>query len=475
MDRPKGSEQDMVWNTSAYQRLSLGAMLLVIFFCTSCTQVGSSKHGSNNTIATKSTMKICTDFDHVALAHWEQPEPGVFHIWPYASDEYRPFQNCGALKLRPIRPHDRVAGESGEGDGANFCFLFRLDGCRHRRVRFHFYIVEDIEKTGVSLVYANPDFPVFSYDGDTWERMDRKSLHSGTEAKEKIIVVEQEFRQDQVYIAYQYPYSNEHLGSYIERIRCSPYVVIEVAGHSTEGRPIRQISITDRGSSSPKKTVWLMGLQHSAETGAGWGLEGLADYLLSDNPIARQARRLFLFKIIPIVNVDSVAEGRGRLHSTNRNLNREWERDAPVAEVASIRKTMDDWIAQGGSIDIIMDVHGFSATCDRHWIAVVLPDRSYPERQAVEYRRLLEALHKHIPWKLSIQEQAGYAAGAAARRFKALSLSIDGFVYRAPESPGKNTLGSYYDQGYTIWPLEEIKSAGGALIKALVEYETGHE
>lgn len=41
-------------------------------------------------------------------------------------------------------------------------------------------------------------------------------------------------------------------------------------------------------------------------------LEGVFDFLLSDSPAARQLLEHFVFKIVPMVNIDGVVHGNTR-------------------------------------------------------------------------------------------------------------------------------------------------------------------
>ena len=427
---------------------------------------------------------VSTDFDNGSLARVEETETNLFDCWPYDSlEEFKSLHG-------------------------SFAFHFRLNGCRNKKVRLRFHIIDwEIEKYG-SVVYANPDFPVYSYDRKNWTRMEHKSLDNDpTVENGSIVSVEQTFTEDAVWIAYQYPYSNSRLDDYIKEIQDSPFCEIELAGRSTEGRDIRQISITEPAVPlEGKKVIWIIGLQHCAEMGAGWGLEGMIDFLLSQDPPAAEARKKCLFKIIPIVNVDAVSEGRGRIHSSDKNLNREWEKpdpvaetsstkktlDAwsrihssdknpnrerekpdPVAEASSIKKTLDEWKAKGNSIDIFLDIHGFSSK-DGRWHLVLLPEETYKDKQAAEYKRLTEMIKKHIPSaSAGSKPSLGYAAGAGGRQYGALSMAIDGWIYKWLSSEGKApNLSSRYDSGHEICSLEEIKACGALWAKALVEFSS---
>jgi len=398
---------------------------------------------------------ISTDFDNGALGKIKEKEINVFDCWPYEDKEYK--------YLFP-----------GPDQQACFCFHFRLDGCKDKKIKFLFHIWERGKEKDTSIVYANPDFPVYSYDGKNWERINNKSLVNDSEVKDgKIIVVEQKFKKDRAWISYQYPYTSTHLNDYIKIIKDSPFCKIEIAGYSTKRREIKQISITDFGIPLKKKKIaWFTGLQHPAELGAGWGLEGMIDFLLSENIVAKEARERYMFKIIPIVNVDSVYEGRGNIHSSLKNLNREWEKPDPVSEVKSIKKTLDEWKAQGNPIDIFIDFHGFSVKEDESWYLVVLPEKIYKdEKQRNEYKRLIKVIKKYIPFARSGPHPSiGFAAGAGYRQYGALSMSIDGYVYRWPIKGKSPDLSSYYNLGSKIWGLKDIKACGAEFIKALVQF-----
>jgi hypothetical protein len=278
-----------------------------------------------------------------------------------------------------------------------------------------------------------------------------------------------------VWIAYQYPYSNDHLEVFLERALVSPFCAAETCGTSTEGRPIRLITVTDPEAIDSKKTVWLTGIQHPAETGAGWGIEGAIDYLLSADPGAAQARRGCVFKMVPLVNVDAVAEGRGRLHPQNRNLNREWEKGDPAPEVAGVRAAMERWVAQGNSIDAFIDIHGFSGVTDRNWVLLPLAEGSYPAPLAADLERFEQTLCSRIPFRVAPHPQAGFAAGMAARRFGAQAFSVDGYVFRWPVAGVPPDLAAHYLQGCQVWPLSDLKAAGGELVKAVTEHLLGDD
>ncbi|MBN1293267.1 MAG: hypothetical protein JXB48_15620, partial [Candidatus Latescibacteria bacterium] len=405
-------------------------------------------------------VEISTDYANGALYSVEEPETNVFDIWPYAEDEYR----SGWVWLKSFtRP--------GEWDATGFCFNFRMTGCKDKKIKINIHIKETRDKNTVSYMCSNPDFPVFSYDGETWNRMEQKTL-SDHPTKEywRIISFEYTYTKDTVYIAFQYPYSSARLDMLIEKIKASPYCSIGKAGISTEGKDIKMISITDPDIDiKDKKVVWFTGLQHSSELAAGRGLEAMINFLLSNDTYARKAREYYLFKIIPLVNIDAVDEGRGRAHSTGRNLNREWINTYPKLEVASIKQTFSDWFYNGNRFDIFIDFHGFSGI-NGDW-QITSPDYNYISSQEKEYKLLLGSIQKYFPYSYYGKNSiVGTACDAVYEECGALSFTIDGWIYDRPRPSKVANLYSYYDQGHQIFALEDCQICAENYIKAFVDY-----
>jgi hypothetical protein len=81
-------------------------------------------------------------------------------------------------------------------------------------------------------------------------------------------------------------------------------------GRSDGGREHWEITITDSAVPEDQKEriIWFA-RKHAYETFSSFAVEGLVDYLLSEDADARLARRRYIFKIHPMVNVDGVAQG----------------------------------------------------------------------------------------------------------------------------------------------------------------------
>ena len=146
-------------------------------------------------------------------------------------------------------------------DNTGFCFHFRISDCKDKKVTFKFHIKEHTkDKNIITVFYANPDFPVISYDGSNWWRTGNKSLITdSSDSTWSIVTVEQFFEEDTADIAFMYPYSGNYLDRLIERISNSPFCTIETAGHSTAGKEKKQINITNADVEPDMKLVaWFL-------------------------------------------------------------------------------------------------------------------------------------------------------------------------------------------------------------------------
>jgi murein tripeptide amidase MpaA len=71
-----------------------------------------------------------------------------------------------------------------------------------------------------------------------------------------------------------------------------------------------------------RPAVILSGRVHPGESNASWIMEGLLDFVTSDDAIAKELRERFVFKIVPMLNPDGVIVGNYRCSLSGFDLNR---------------------------------------------------------------------------------------------------------------------------------------------------------
>jgi len=193
-----------------------------------------------------------------------------------------------------------------------------------------------------------------------WERLNTEVTHSCGENKNFQIKFRFRFSgsTEPTFFAFSYPYSFEEVCRRCDEIEkaCAAtssradaaiYCCREVLTRSLEGRRVELLTISDSSGMSSereapipglfpdakpdsrpfvfaeKKVYYLSARVHPGESPAQWMWEGFVDFLVNrDDPRAKALRKLFVFKIVPIINPDGVARGHYRADTMGLNLNR---------------------------------------------------------------------------------------------------------------------------------------------------------
>ena len=78
-----------------------------------------------------------------------------------------------------------------------------------------------------------------------------------------------------------------------------------------------------------KETVLITSRVHPGESNASFAVQGIIDFLLSNDPMAKKMRMKYLFKIVPMLNPDGVRYGNYRCDIFGYDLNRKWKKPNP--------------------------------------------------------------------------------------------------------------------------------------------------
>ncbi|NWW50479.1 CBPC2 carboxypeptidase, partial [Pedionomus torquatus] len=132
---------------------------------------------------------------------------------------------------------------------------------------------------------------------------------------------------DTCFFAHSYPYTYTELQRYLGGLAgdpvCSRYCTVRALCRSLAGNTVFLLTITSPTSAAAaKRVVVLSARAHPGESVGSWAMRGFLDFLLSAHPDARLLRRLFVFKVVPMLNPDGVVVGNSRCSLAGRDPNR---------------------------------------------------------------------------------------------------------------------------------------------------------
>eukprot|EP01012_Entosiphon_sulcatum_P033713 TRINITY_DN4268_c0_g1_i1.p1 TRINITY_DN4268_c0_g1~~TRINITY_DN4268_c0_g1_i1.p1 ORF type:complete len:897 (+),score=98.87 TRINITY_DN4268_c0_g1_i1:56-2746(+) len=326
------------------------------------------------------------NFDSGNLARVERAPgsfPPHFHLW-IASD----------------------AGQEGENTNRTWFHFAVSGGRRGDRPTFH-------------VMNLNSQVKLFSCDmrpvvrvvpsQPQWRRVSQRVTYTcpkGSSTLSLHIPYTIEAENEEVFFAFTYPYSYEHLQERIHSWSGHPNVMAtpplsnasqsicfgrELLCKSIEGRRVDVLTITSwtgasaeyeqlleapRNATSsgrrttdrshhrlhrfPGKPYFVVSARvHAGEVPASHVLDGLITFLLGDDPRAIAARNQFVFKLIPMLNPDGVVRGHYRTDTRGVNLNRCFVDPDPALHPAIYHmKNLLVGCHKSGKLALYLDLHG---------------------------------------------------------------------------------------------------------------------
>lgn len=223
-----------------------------------------------------------------------------------------------------------------------------LKGSSPYRAWFYFKMSSVSGAQPTNLVVNNWNWqgiPYFSYDDESWQRF---SSASGNRFS-------QTFSSDPVWIAASVPYVSFHRQRLFADLQ-GRYAQPSLLTTSEGGRPVTMLTIMDFGVDTPRRGVWCIARQHAWEASGSWVLDGLARWLVSDDPQAERLRRDAVVHIVPIMDIDNVVVGGSGKDQQPIDFNRDWRTNAHWRAVAAAIDGIEQYAASN-SHDMFLDVH----------------------------------------------------------------------------------------------------------------------
>ena len=219
---------------------------------------------------------------------------------------------------------------------------------------------------------------VYSYDNEHWSFFDNNQLGGGLFTFSN----NSAFTQDSVYVAYAQAYSYGRSAAHVQTMLATPWAeptasgdasgVIGMSPGGTDdlGRTVSpralysyRISNFATDSAQPKRKVVLTSGLHAGEVLGTHTLEGLTNWLVSDDVRAARLRDVAEFFVYPVLNPDGRFAGNSRatVENPNEDPNRIWNATL-YATHQDIRVSGEAMIADvqatpGSTVDAFIDFH----------------------------------------------------------------------------------------------------------------------
>lgn len=328
--------------------------------------------------------------------------------------------------------------------------------------------------------------PAYSYDNQTWHRVNEQDVSQSIECARGIsgciLSFSQKLQNQTVYLASFIPYTFSQLQQYLHKISEHPAVFIETLGYSSSYHlPIQHIMITDPNSDMQKARVWIQARTHPGETPSNFMLEGLIDFLLSEDPMAIALREKLIFHIVPMHNPDGVVAGNYRSDPDSVNLEESWffdehnpaalTQDAPH-ENQLLNQVMRSLLSADIPVKMALNLHASHSEPDLGIFSFPHfgdnPKRYTQQQTDLWYKQLqfIDYLSHFYTGRVELPQKEGYST------FLARYHPETWWWYNTQNQVMALTLEATYGKaGYDHWVTDrEHRALGAAVAQAIAAY-----
>ena len=148
---------------------------------------------------------------------------------------------------------------------------------------------------------------------------------------------------------------------------------LELSSDEEDIKKKKKVAIKDTRDKFYKKAIVITSRVHPGETQSSFLVEGLINYLLSDEDEACEIRDKFVIKIIPMLNPDGVILGNSRSSLIGVDLNRRWIKPSKFLHptvyytkslIKYLNKKLHQPEVKSGGVVLFTDIHGHNKNQD---------------------------------------------------------------------------------------------------------------
>lgn len=254
------------------------------------------------------------------------------------------FEGSNARILNIDNTNNSVKVESvlKRGDVHNVVFYFKLSGLDSTR---SFKL-----KVKYSQQYYLPAMLAYSYDKITWYRISGSVVGDSKEFTNN-------YNRRTIYFSHGYPYVYSRLNDLITQYTGNPFVNVSNVSTSELGRAVKLFRFTNPNiNDSGKVSVWILGRNHAMESHSNYVVEGLMNFLASNDIKADYLRSKAIVYVVPVMDVDMTAIGGTGKDQNPVDFNRDWDSPSYWNAVRDVKNKIMQTSAQN-RLKIFIDSH----------------------------------------------------------------------------------------------------------------------
>ncbi|MBK8147206.1 MAG: hypothetical protein IPK58_03045 [Acidobacteria bacterium] len=172
--------------------------------------------------------------------------------------------------------------------------------------------------------------PQISKDGKEWKPLESARIEEigndpndkSATARPKSVRLRLSVGRKPLWISAQELQNSAQVFAWMERLARKKKLKIEEIGKSTEGRPLRMLTI---GNPKAKKFVLVISRQHPPEVTGYFAMQAFVERIAYKSKLSKEFRKDWAMYVVPLMNPDGVDNGQWRHNSGGIDLNRDWE------------------------------------------------------------------------------------------------------------------------------------------------------
>lgn len=217
----------------------------------------------------------------------------------------------------------------------NVWFYFNVAGYRTDTIlTFKEIFHKDIE---------TPNNPVYSHDNKNF-------FHSFSYKHDTISTFFIKYPSENIFVASGLPYTDSDFKKFLGSINNNKYLKTDTLNNGAT-----LLTISDFSKNNNKQLIWVIARQHAFESISSIATQGFINYLLNGD-YDKQILKKYIFKIVPITDINSVEKGMSGRMQLPRDFNRDWNN--PQTETIKQIENEIKNSAENNNYKYFIDFHG---------------------------------------------------------------------------------------------------------------------